>query len=161
MLCHKLIWKTWAPLRVKIFLWLAFKRRHWTRDRRAWHGLEARELCYLCDQATKTIDHILAKCPFSKEIWFFILQVFGRQLPQTTATMVCWWRRLRSLFDGEQRSGLDSLFALASWQIWKERNARCFRGQSASVSELLQLIKAEADRWIQVGVGGLGAMASG
>lgn len=29
---HALIWKTWAPLRVKIFLWLAFKRRHWTGD---------------------------------------------------------------------------------------------------------------------------------
>jgi hypothetical protein len=56
---HSLIWKTWAPLMVKIFLWLAFKRRHWTNDRRTRHGLEAREECYLCDQATETIDHIL------------------------------------------------------------------------------------------------------
>jgi hypothetical protein len=38
---HSLIWKSWAPLRVKIFLWLAFKKRQWTNDRRAWHGLEA------------------------------------------------------------------------------------------------------------------------
>lgn len=57
LLGHKLIWKTWAPLRIKIFLWLAFKRRHWTWDRRARHGLEARELCYLCDQGQETIDH--------------------------------------------------------------------------------------------------------
>lgn len=45
----KLIWKTWAPLRVKIFLWLAFKHRHWTGNRRARHGFEAREMFYLCD----------------------------------------------------------------------------------------------------------------
>jgi hypothetical protein len=44
---HKLIWKTWAPLRIKIFLWLAFRRRHWTGDIRLRHGLEAREECYL------------------------------------------------------------------------------------------------------------------
>jgi hypothetical protein len=143
----------------KDFLWLAFKRRHWTGDRRARHGLEARELCYLCDKAPETIDHILATCPFSREIWFYILQAFGRQSPQATATMR-WWQRLRSLFDGEPRSGLDSLFALVSWQIWKERNARCFRGETASVNKLLQLIKAEADRWIEAGARGLGALAS-
>lgn len=27
------IWKTWAPLRVKIFLWLAIRGHHWTVDR--------------------------------------------------------------------------------------------------------------------------------
>jgi len=65
---HRLIWKTWAPLRVKIFLWLAMKCRHWTADRRARHGLEARELCYLCDQGQETIDHIIAVCPLSREV---------------------------------------------------------------------------------------------
>jgi hypothetical protein len=25
---HNLIWKAWAPLRVKIFLWIVMKRRH-------------------------------------------------------------------------------------------------------------------------------------
>jgi hypothetical protein len=46
---HSLIWKTWAPLKVKIFLWLSFRKRHWTNDRCARHGLEAREEGYLCD----------------------------------------------------------------------------------------------------------------
>jgi len=69
---HRLIWKTWALLRVKIFLWLAMKRRHWTDDRRARHGLEARELCYLCDQGQETINHIIAVCPFSREVWFYV-----------------------------------------------------------------------------------------
>ena len=40
---HRLIWKTWTPLRVKIFLWLVVKRRHRTGDRRARHGLEERK----------------------------------------------------------------------------------------------------------------------
>jgi hypothetical protein len=54
---------------------------------------------------------------------------------------------------------LDSLFALVSWQVWKERNARCFRQAPSSMNELLQIIKAEADRWIEAGAKGLVAIA--
>jgi hypothetical protein len=109
----KLIWKAWALLRVKIFLWLAFKRMHRTGDRRARHGLEAREMCYLCDQARETIDHILAACPYTKDLWYNILMFLGKQLPAASHTMIGWWRRLRAGFDGDQRLGLDTLFALS------------------------------------------------
>jgi hypothetical protein len=54
---------------------------------------------------------------------------------------------------------MDSLFALVCWTIWKERNARCFREATSSVNEVLQLIKAEADRWIEAGARGLEALA--
>jgi hypothetical protein len=37
---------------------------------------------------------------------------------------------------------MDSLFALTSWQIWKERNAQCFREAATTVTELLPIIKA-------------------
>jgi hypothetical protein len=47
--------------------------------------------------------------------------------------------------------------ALVSWHVWKERNARCFRGSLVSVQELL-LIKDEGDRWIQAGAKGLGSL---
>ena len=157
---HKLIWKTWAPLRIKIFLWLAFRRRHWTGDKRARHGLEAREMCYLCDQGRQTIDHILAECPFTREVWFHILQALQRPLPQpAAATTLRWWRRLRATYNGVRRRGIDSLFALVCWTIWKERNARCFREASSSVNEVLQLVKAEADRWIDAGARGLETLA--
>jgi hypothetical protein len=67
---YPLIWGTWAPLCVKIFLWLAIRRRHCTADRRRRHGLEAADRCYLCDQEPETIDHIIASCSFSRQIWW-------------------------------------------------------------------------------------------
>jgi hypothetical protein len=158
---HRLVWKTWAPLRVRIFLWLALRRRHWTADRRARHGLEARDTCFLCDQAQDTIDHIIAACPFTRELWHHILQALGLQLPEGTASTLTWWRRLRALASGQRWKGLDSLFALVSWQVWKERNARCFRDASSTVVELLQLIKLEADWWIEAGAAGLADLARG
>jgi hypothetical protein len=58
-----LIWKSGAPLRVKIFLWLACRRRIWTADRRRWRGLDAHDACWLCDQQPETADHLLVVCP--------------------------------------------------------------------------------------------------
>jgi hypothetical protein len=66
-----------ALLKIKIFLWLAFRRRHWTADRRRCHGLEHDEHCYLCDQVEESIDHIVANCPFTTEVWFLVLQALG------------------------------------------------------------------------------------
>ena len=54
---------------------------------------------------------------------------------------------------------MDSLFALVSWQLWEEQNARCFREATATVTYLLRIIKAEADQWIQAGAKGLRALA--
>lgn len=112
---HSLIWKTWAPLRVKIFLWLAMKRKHWTADRRARHGLETHDRCLLCDQEPETIDHLLACCPFTREIWHFVLTAVGLQLPPGARSSIAWWRKLRKVANGEKWRGIDSLFALVSW----------------------------------------------
>jgi hypothetical protein len=97
---HSLIWQTWAPLRVKIFLWLAFRRRHWTGDRSARHGLDAREECYLCDQAHETINHILCCCLFMREMWFHVCTALGRQLPPVQHSVLTCWRRLRRQWQG-------------------------------------------------------------
>lgn len=122
-----LIWKTWAPLWVKVFLWLAFKKRLWTNDRRARHGLDAQVECFLCDQVRESIDHLLSCCPFTREVWFHVLAALGKQLPATQRSTIAWWRRIRALWQGNNRKGADTLFALVSWQLWKTRNARCFR----------------------------------
>ena len=37
---YKRLWKSWAPLRCKIFLWLAMLNRCWTADRLARQGLQ-------------------------------------------------------------------------------------------------------------------------
>uniref|UniRef100_A0A453BHD7 Reverse transcriptase zinc-binding domain-containing protein n=1 Tax=Aegilops tauschii subsp. strangulata TaxID=200361 RepID=A0A453BHD7_AEGTS len=65
----KLIWKAWAPPRVKFFHWLANLDRCWTADRLARHGLQHHPRCLLCDQAPETIRHLMLDCPFSRQAW--------------------------------------------------------------------------------------------
>jgi hypothetical protein len=88
-----------------------------------------------------------------------VLQAIGLQLPQGAQTTITWWRKLCKLADGNRRKGIDSLFALVSWQFWKEQNARCFRDVTATIAEMLQFIKMEANRWIEAGAMGLRALA--
>jgi hypothetical protein len=63
--------------------------------------------------------------------------------------------------EGNQRKGMDSLFTLTSWQIWKERNTRCFKEAATTVPDLLLIIKVEANQWAQAGAKNLRSLASG
>jgi hypothetical protein len=101
-------------------------------------------LCYLCNQGQETIDHIVAACPFTREVWFYVLQALGRPTPHSSPTTITWWRRLRSSFDGERRAGMDSLFTLVSWQLWSP----CSRLSLVSCCRLRSSFQA--------GAGGLG-----
>ena len=40
------------------------------------------------------------------------------------------------------------LFILIAWEIWKERNARCFRGANTQLSAVKDTIRRQAERWI-------------
>ena len=60
----RLNWRTWAPPRVKFFVWLACQNRCWTADRLARRGLQHPLRCPLCDQSDETMRHLLVACPF-------------------------------------------------------------------------------------------------
>lgn len=146
------VWATWAPLRVKLFLWIALRRRHWTADRRRRHGLDAPDACFLCDQADDTIDHIIAECSFAKQVWWNILTYLGADASLVgRSNIIDWWEAWRSHWHGQKRKGADTLFALVAWELWKERNARLFRDTASPVSQVLSVIKHTTDLWIEAG----------
>jgi hypothetical protein len=147
-------------MKVKIFLWLAFRRRHWMADRRIRHGLDAIEACVLCDQEPETIDHILCGCSYSRQVWWEIfssLQLEWPNPPDRLSTHARWLQFRGQCLDSK-RKGFDSLFALVSWHIWKERNARVFRGAVESVQQLLVAIRREAQSWMDAGAAKLGCL---
>ena len=83
---------TWAPLRVKLFLWLVLRRRHWTADKRRRHGLDTHELCFLYAQEPETIDDIIVSCSFSQQVWWEVRAVLHetRHLP-ACHSILDWW----------------------------------------------------------------------
>lgn len=58
--------KSWAPLRIKFFAWLALQGRCWTAAGLDRHGLPHNLLYLLCDQKPESMQHLIIGCPFSR-----------------------------------------------------------------------------------------------
>jgi hypothetical protein len=89
------IWKTWAPLKCEVFLWLAVWDSFWTTNHLAKQNLPHPSQCLLCDQAEETIQHLLT-CVFAHECWFWVLPPLGLQhgVPSLRERNFAeWWRR--------------------------------------------------------------------
>ncbi|KAE8781208.1 hypothetical protein D1007_45565 [Hordeum vulgare] len=89
-----LTWKTWAPLGVKFFMWLALQDRCWTSERLACPGLLHSLACVLCDQAPESMQHLLIGCSFSRIIWH---DVFSKlrltaTIPTGHGAFFDWWQ---------------------------------------------------------------------
>jgi hypothetical protein len=62
------IWKTWAPAKCQVFVWLVTHNRNWTAESLIKRGVPHPEKCplCLCDQEGETIDHLLTSCVFAR-----------------------------------------------------------------------------------------------
>ena len=152
------IWEAKAPLKCKIFQWLAIRGRLWTTVRRAKHGLqEVPNACFVCLQELDSVEHILIKCAYAREVWHRSFCDAG--LPDLAPTVEDelgnWWLRVRVRFQGKEQRQFDSRVILTSWMLWKHRNARAFNNVKlfASPMELVHRIKEEASLWELAGVG--------
>jgi hypothetical protein len=97
---YQRIWKSWAPPKCRFFLWLAAKKKCWTADHLACHGMSHPKKCPLCDQEEETIDHLLITCVFARQFWFTILRQLNLQdiFPQPDDRSLEWW--MLGIMDG-------------------------------------------------------------
>jgi hypothetical protein len=153
----KLVWKTWAPPKVKFFHWLANLDRCWTAERLARHGLPHHPRCLLCDQAPESMQHLMLHCPFARQVWHEVLTWLRMttRAPEHEPTLMDWWRRARQETPMPLRKGLASTALLIPWMVWKHRNAIVFEGAQPSMPLLLQNIKEELCIWARAGAQGL------
>jgi hypothetical protein len=148
------IWRSWAPLRCKFFIWLALKGRIWTADRLAKRGLEHPDACPLCDQAQETAQHLLLSCVFTRQVWFFIFQYLNLVVNLPTAessSFSAWWCNTIRAVPKDIRKGLNSLIILVAWEVWKHCNSCVFEGARPSIQILLQTVANESSLWWMAG----------
>ena len=153
------IWKSKAPLKCKIFAWLAIQYRLWTSDRRARHNLQAQTSpCFVCLQEEDTVDHLLLHCVYAREVWFRCAQELGVSLPTPSGLdrLEPWWHASRMSFRMEDRKKHDTLFILVCWSLWKHRNAWAFNNRNGQYTpeQLVRRVRDEWQTWEQVAAGG-------
>ncbi|WVZ63074.1 hypothetical protein U9M48_012739 [Paspalum notatum var. saurae] len=106
----KRIWKSWAPMNCRFFIWLAINNKCWTSNRLAKRGLPHQPACPFCDQAEETINHILAGCVLSREVWTWILRELRLDVvpPPISSSRFCtWWSRAAVTLDKNLKRGLQ------------------------------------------------------
>ena len=153
--CASTVWRCWAPLTCKIFIWLALHYRLWTSEWRFRHELQDQtSVCYLCDQED-TVDHILLQCVFARHVWFLSCTRLGIDvsiLPTMTDNLEEWWTRSRKRINKTYHKCFDAFCILVCWNLWKQRNGRVFASQAiANEWGTAELIHQELLRWVQAG----------
>ena len=143
----KSIWKTWAPRKCKMHIWLAMQRRLWTADRMLRHGMNSHTTCPPCDQVPETADHIAVGCVFVREVWHNLLRRCNllMHIPAADDKLIEWWPDVRCRVPKPQRKGFDSLVLLTVWMLWKERNSRVFQRSAESVTSVCRKIADEIE----------------
>ncbi|XP_071685205.1 uncharacterized protein [Lolium perenne] len=139
---NKLIWKAWAPPKVKFFAWLLYQNRIWTADRLAKRGWPNCGLCPLCKQCTETHDHLFVHCRYTTRLWGFVKDWMGTNaitpLQWANHDIHSWWD---SMTGGHvpNRKAMASVALLVSWELWNERNARVFNAKSSLAFEVVHV----------------------
>ncbi len=71
----------------------------------------------------------------------------SRSMHTLSGDMPTRWRLLRTSLSGLPRDSFDLHFAVACWEIWKERNSRLFNNHQSSIVDLEDRVVATAILW--------------
>lgn len=119
------LWKSWAPAKCKVFLWVPIRNKCWTANRLARTGLPHPSSCVLCDQTDEDIHHVLTNSVLAREFWFNILE------PAELVSCVpgqddefAEWRKARKRCENSKRKDLSSMIILGAWILWKHKPLR-------------------------------------
>jgi hypothetical protein len=104
----KRVWRSWAPPKCKLFIWLALKNKVWNCVLQT--GLQS--------EASHTLQpDLFVSCVFTKQVWFLILQGLGlSSLPQhEERSFMSWWSSVACLASKNIKKGINNLFILVAW----------------------------------------------
>ena len=151
------IWKSWAPTKCKLAMWLFIRQRIWTADRLEKRGLPHPDKCPYCSSTVENAQHLFMGCAIVNIIWGQVLSwaKLPSVTPPTHANLKEWWMQARGTVTGKTRNKLDSLILLVAWEVWRERNSRVFDKVFKPTNVLIEHIKNEAKQWALASAGRL------
>ena len=139
-----LLWSSRMPLKIKVFLWLAFQDRLPTGSvlkKRNWKGCGD---CIIC-KVPETADHIFFLCPIAKFVWTCASEALHwNKIPTSMQNFLEGWLplgckdyRVKLLF-----------FAAVLWSLWITRNKMTIEGVFIkSPSNVIFKLDSFIQRW--------------
>ena len=119
---YQKVWKSKAPPKLKVFVWLLIRDRLNTKDmiiRRQWN-IEDGPYCVLCNSnILESRDHLFFDCGFARRCWDTINITWDNN-PDICVRIAT----ARGVFTVPC---FMEIFSCVAWNIWKTRNDKIFR----------------------------------
>ena len=112
----KAIWESRAPLKLKFFAWLLYRRRIWTADRLAKRGLPHNPRCVFCNTEEENDKHLFLKCAVINILWCNVLGWAGliKIKPRARSSLNKWWLKCEKRLHGKDRNKFLAIFMLVT-----------------------------------------------
>jgi hypothetical protein len=72
-----MVWKAWAPPKIKLFAWLTIRGRVWMVSRLEKSGWNNCGLCPLCKQTQEMMAYLFSHCRYSNRLWEMVKNWLG------------------------------------------------------------------------------------
>lgn len=99
-------------------------------------------MCLQCGEHIKTVEHVFFHCPKSQLIWK-LAPVTWEGFDHTTYSIKVWWMEQGRVRTGQGLQDRQEINTFIMWQIWKARNALCFRGENWAEKETIERVCEE------------------
>ena len=155
---YSTVWRSWAPAKCKIFLWMALQRKILTVDVLLLRGRDNNYFCPLCERNLETPTHLLLDCPWSRYAWEKIAQLAHALalLPASWDGLVsikAWLVACHGKAREDRKKGTLSIIQLMAWEIWRERNRRIFQQEYLGRERFIEKAREEIRLWNMAGAG--------
>jgi hypothetical protein len=134
------IWKSMAPPRVKMFMWVLMQRKIQCLEVLLKKRVVDSATCEICNCHVESPEHIIHVCSIGKEVWI-------RLCLQSMLTTNMSEMHMVSNRSPSPIPELPTFLSLICWHIWKARNTRVFRQETVSVDQVLNDCKTVAELW--------------
>ncbi|GAV92982.1 zf-RVT domain-containing protein [Cephalotus follicularis] len=141
-------WHTlvWHPLRIPkhaFCLWLAIKGAHRTKDKLRARGSSLPPLCVFNCGEEETLEHIFFNCPYSHSVWTAVLAMCNLVRPVLPWMDEITWMTHHSHGQGFPASLRKLALAAKVYNLWIERNRKCFKSLFLPGPEIIKKIRQQ------------------
>ncbi|XP_071727188.1 uncharacterized protein [Rutidosis leptorrhynchoides] len=137
-----------VPKKIEIFIWRARRGRIPVRVELDKRGIDLHSLrCPVYDDGIETVDHILFKCNFAKDIWLKVLNWWGYG-PSNFGYEDMFLGTFGSSACDNKCNVWQAVCWIACYLIWKNMNFKVFKNKASTVPSLLMEIQALSFDWI-------------
>ena len=136
------VWRSLAPPKVEIFIWLAILYRLNTKDTLLHKGIIDVSFSKwpLCKLEVEYVNHLFVLCLFARAIWYGLANWWGVLwiFPLSLCDLFTQWEEI--VLGSFQKKVWMVLFFSALWTLWLERNNVVFNTVSFNVIKTFFLI---------------------